>query len=69
MSYCNTFILFRFVLKDVEGGSDSIEKRSEALRKKITAIQCCDLKSEHPLGKDHEGSFLLFATQQLLDSN
>ena len=58
-------------MKDVEGGSDSIEKRSEALRKKITTIQHCDLKSEHPLGKDHEGTFLflLIATQQLLDSN
>ena len=58
-------------MKDIEGGSDSIEKRSEALRKKITTIQHCDLKSEHPLGKDHEGIFvfLLIATQQLLDSN
>ena len=51
-------------MKDVEEGSESIEKRSEELRKKITTIQRCDLKSEHPLGKDYEG--ILFATQQLL---
>ena len=51
---------FRFILKDIEGSSDSIEKRSEALRKKITTIQHCDLKSEHPLGKDHEGIFVFY---------
>ena len=45
----------RYILNDVECSSDSVEKRSEELREKITTIRKCDLKDKHLLGKDYEG--------------
>ena len=50
--------LTRYIL---EGSSDSMEERSEELRKKMTTIRRCDVNDQHPLGEHYEGSYAMVA--------